>query len=221
MPAHEPLATCTVAILVLTSIYSVVGFRNPGFRDKHLFSVWDILAGKQYHRLLTSALLHADWDHLLLNMVSLYLFGRGIEAMLGVGKFLFIYLAAILGGSGLALWIHRQHEYTAYGASGGVCGLIFSYILLVPGGSIVLFPVPVPVPAWLYAILFFAGSVLALKRQADNVGHDAHLGGAIIGFWTTAAFEPQMVQLQPKIFLTVSALSVLLFIYLVKNPLFL
>src|ERR1044071_861861 len=142
MPTPGPLATCTVASLVLASIYSVIGFRDPGFRDKHLFSVWDILAGKQYHRLLTSALLHADWDHLLLNMVSLYLFGRGIEAMLGVGQFLLIYLAAILGGGALSLWIHRQHEYTAYGASGGVCGLIFSYILLVPGGSIRSFPLP-------------------------------------------------------------------------------
>src|SRR5207249_2123817 len=73
----------------------------------------------------------------------------------------------------------------------------------------------------LYAILFFAGSVLALKRQADNVGHDAHLGGAILGLWTTAVLEPEIVRLQPKLFLAISGAAILLFVYLVKNPLFL
>jgi membrane associated rhomboid family serine protease len=221
MFANESLATCTVAIIVMTSVYSLIGFRDPGFRDRHLFSVREILAGKQYHRLFTSALLHADWNHLLLNMVSLFLFGRDIELSLGIKQFLLIYSAAIIGGSALSLWVHRNHAYTAYGASGGVCGLVFSYVFLFPGGSIVLFPLPVPVPAWLYAILFFVGSVLALKRQADNVGHDAHLGGAIIGLWTSALLEPEIVRSQPKLFLTISGLSVLFFIYLVKNPLFL
>ena len=217
----ESLAPCTVAIIVLTSICSLLGFRDPAFRERHLFSVREILAGKQYHRLFTSALLHADWNHLLLNMVSLFLFGRGIEWLLGVRQFLLIYLVAVLGGGALSLWIHRHHEYQAYGASGGVCGLIFSYIFLFPGGSIVVFPLPVPVPAWLYAILFLVGSILALKRQADNIGHDAHLGGAVIGLWTTAVLNPEVIRLHPKLFLAISTLSVVFFVYLVKNPLFL
>lgn len=217
----DSLAICTLALIVLTSGYSLIGFHDPNFREKHLFSVREILVEKQYHRLFTSALLHADWSHLLLNMVSLFLFGRGIEWLLGVKQFLLIYLAAVLGGSVLSLWIHRHHEYKAYGASGGVCGLIFSYVLLFPGGTIVLFPLPLLVPAWLYAILFFVGSVLALRRQADHIGHDAHLGGAIIGLWTTAALLPDAVRMHPKLFLTISALSLLLFVYLVKNPLFL
>lgn len=221
MFANEPLGACTVAIIIVTSIYSWIGFRDPVFREKHLFSVREILAEKQFHRLFTSALLHADWNHLLLNMVSLFLFGRGIEMLLGFKWFLVIYLAAVLGGSALSLLIHRHHEYKAYGASGGVCGLIFSYIFLFPGGGVVLFPLPVPIPAWLYAILFFVGSVVAFKRQADNIGHDAHLGGAIIGMWTTALLEPGIIRLHPKLFLAISALSVLLFVYLVKNPLFL
>jgi membrane associated rhomboid family serine protease len=218
---HESFPACTVAIIALTSIYSLIGFRDPAFREKHLFSVREILAEKEYHRVFTSALLHADWNHLLLNMVTLFLFGRGIEESLGVAQYLAIYLAAIFGGSVLSLWIHRHHEYRAYGASGGVCGLVFSYIFLFPEGSIMVFPLPFFIPAWLYAILFLVGSFLALKRQADHVGHDAHLGGAIIGLWTTAGLEPSIVRIQPKLFLTISALSVLLFVYLVKNPMFL
>jgi membrane associated rhomboid family serine protease len=217
----EPFATCTVAIIVLTSCFSLIGFRDFSFREKYLFSATEILAGKQYYRAITSALLHADWQHLLLNMVSLYLFGRHIELFLGPGRFLLIYFAAIVGGSALSLIIHRHHEYRAYGASGGVCGMIFSYIFLFPGGSIVSFQLPVPMPSWLFAILFFVGSFLALRRQDDNIGHDAHLGGAIIGLWTSAALEPWMVRQQPKLFVTISVLSVLLFWYLARNPLFL
>lgn len=218
---QETFAVCTVAIIVVTSIYSWLGFRNPGFCEEHLFSVREILAGKQYPRLFTSALLHADWGHLVLNMLSLYLFGSHIEALVGVWKYLGIYWSAVLGGNLLSLWIHRQHEYRAYGASGGVCGIIFSYIFLAPGGGVVVFPLPISIPAWLYAILFFIGSVVAFKRQKDNIGHDAHLGGAIIGLWITAILEPQILEQQPKLFVALSGLAVLFFVYLVKNPLLL
>src|SRR5437773_9079836 len=120
-------------------------------------------------------------------MLSLYLFGRYVEFSFGAGHFLLIYFGAIIGGNVLSLYVHRHHEYHAYGASGGVCGIIFSYIFLFPGSGISVFPLPVSVPAWLYAILYFVGSIWALKRQTDNISHDAHLGGAIIGLWTTAA----------------------------------
>jgi membrane associated rhomboid family serine protease len=221
MSPHEIPGICTIGIIVTTCIYSGIGFKNPAFRDKHLFSVPEILAEKEYHRVFTSALLHADFNHLLLNMFSLFLFGRSIESDLGAGKFLLIYLVSVLGGSVLALWIHRHHEYKAYGASGGVCGVIFSYIILFPGSSIMMFPVPFWIPAWLYAILFIVGSTISLRRQADNIGHDAHLGGAIIGFWFTAALVPDSVRAQPKLFLAISILAVLLFIFLLKMPLYL
>jgi membrane associated rhomboid family serine protease len=218
---NEPLAMGTVVIIVLTSLCSWAGFRDAEFRDKYLFSVREILAGKQYHRLLISAFLHADWNHLLLNMISFYLFARHVELLLGVWKFLLIYFTAVVGGGLLSLWIHRQHEYQAYGASGGGCGMIFSHLFLFPGGSIYAFPLPIAIPSWLYTILFFVGSFIALRRQADNIGHDAHLGGAIIGLWTTAALEPWIVMMHPKFFLLVSTLSILLFAYLAMNPLFL
>jgi membrane associated rhomboid family serine protease len=217
----ESLTIGSTAIMLLTSICSWMGFRDPAFRDRHLFSVQEILVGKKYHRLFTSALLHADWNHLLLNMITLFFFGPRLESALGVWNFLWVYLAAVLGGSVLSLWLHRHHEYTAYGASGGVCGLVFSHILLFPGGKLMLFPLPVGVPAWLYAVLFLGGSMLALKRQADNVGHDAHLGGAVIGLWTTAAFEPDSVRMHPGLFLGISAAAVVLMLYLIRNPLFL
>ena len=221
MPGGDTFAFCTVAIILVTVIYSWMGFRDPGFGEKYMFALPEVLAGKEYYRVFTSALLHANWNHLAFNMISLLLLGSPLEHHLGSGHFLLIYFAAILGGSLLSLWIHRHHEYRAYGASGGVCGVVFSYVLLAPNGNLGIFLLPIAIPAWLYAILFFVGSFVAMKRDKDNIGHDAHLGGAIIGFWTTAALNPDLVRLHPKIFLTISGLSVLLFVYLLKNPLLL
>jgi membrane associated rhomboid family serine protease len=218
---NEPLPIWTFIVIAVTSVCSFIGFQNPAFCEKHLFAVREILVEKQYRRIVTSGFLHADWMHLMMNMVSLYLFGRSIEFYLGATEFLLIYFSAIIGGSLLSLWIHRNHEYRAYGASGGVCGMIFSYIALFPGASIASFPLPVPIPAWLYAILFFIGSFLALKRQSDNIGHDAHLGGAIIGMWTTIALEPDILRINLRVVTTISILTLLLFIYLTRNPLFL
>jgi len=218
---HDTLPTVTLAIIVLTTVCSFIGFRDPGFREQLIFSPLEILACKQYHRLVTSAFLHADWNHLFLNMLSLYLFGSSIELQIGVGQFLLIYFTSIIGGDLLSLWLHRHHEYRSYGASGGVCGVIFAFIFLFPGASIYKFPLPIGIPGWLYAILFLVGSFIALKRRDDNVGHDAHLGGAIIGMLTAVALYPSIVQQSPRMFIAVSIISVALFIYLVKNPLFL
>lgn len=214
-------ATATVAIILLTSCFSFLGFRDARFRDKYLFSVREILAEKQYYRLLTSALLHADWTHLLFNMVSLYLFGSYCEDFLGVGPFLVIYLASIVGGDLLSLWLHRHHEYRSYGASGGVCGVIFSFILLFPGSAISALFLPLAIPGWLYAILYLVVSFIALKRRQDNIGHDAHLGGAVIGFLTAAALQPDAVKDSPKVFFSVLGVAVLLFIHVAVNPMFL
>jgi membrane associated rhomboid family serine protease len=217
----DPLAPVnTIAIIVLTVGCSLIGFRDPGFTERFIFSPLEVLAGKQYYRLVTSAFLHADLNHLLMNMISLFLFGRILEEQLGPWQFLLIYFASVVGGSLLSLWLHRNHDYRAYGASGGVCGVVFSYVALNPTGTILLHFF-IPMPSWVYGILFLAGSFIALRRQRDNVGHDAHIGGAVIGMWTTGALEPLAVRENLKWFLILSAVAVALFFYFLKNPMML
>src|SRR5439155_6170860 len=122
-----------------------------------------ILAGKEYYRLVTSAFLHADWQHLIVNMLSLHFFGSNVELMVGKAQFLLIYFGAVVGGNLLSLYVHRHHHYLAYGASGGVCGIIFAHILLFPGGSIRMYFIPIGVPSWLYAIGFILYSFYGMK----------------------------------------------------------
>ncbi len=218
---NEPLALCNCLVILATGLVSFFGFTHRDVEEKYIFHPESILAGKQYYRLVTSAFLHANWSHLLWNMFSLYFFGNLVELFYGKADFLLIYFGAILGGSLLSLYVHRHHEYLAYGASGGVCGMIFAYILLFPGGAVRIFMIPIAVPGWLYAIAYIAGSFFALKAGRDNVGHDAHLGGAIVGLLIAAGLHPQMAAENWKIFLTVLLLSSALLAYLWINPMFL
>jgi membrane associated rhomboid family serine protease len=220
MLEHEPMVTWM--LIIGTSVVSIMGFRGFGFEEKYIFHPQRILAGKEYYRLITSAFLHADYRHLILNMMTLYLFGRGVEFALGSAHFLIAYVGAVIGGSLLSLYVHRHHDYRAYGASGGVCGIVFASILLQPGGAISFLLVPIPIPNWLYAICFLLGSFFGMKEHnRGNIGHDAHLGGAIIGFLIAAGFEPEAVRYNPTIFALVLGASVLLLVYLWLNPLML
>jgi membrane associated rhomboid family serine protease len=200
---------------------SYLGFRSEVFEQKCIFQPEAILAWKQPYRLVTSAFLHANWTHLMLNMVSLYLFGSVVELALGQSHFLLVYFGAVLSGNLLALYVHRHHDYRACGASGGVCGIIFAYILLFPGAEIQMFLLPFYVPGWLYAIGFMLGSFYGMKTQRDNIGHDAHLGGAIVGLLLAAALNPWTVRLNPGVFFSVLGGAVLLMTYLWRNPLWL
>jgi len=217
---NDPGPMYTIALIVLTVGCSVIGFRDREFVEKFIFSPFEVLAGKQYYRLVTSAFLHADLNHLLTNMVTLYLFGSIMESFMGPWEFLLVYFASIVGGDLLSLWLHRNHEYRSYGASGGVCGVVFSYIALFPTGTIFAHFI-VPIPAWAYGILFLIGSFVALRRQSDNIGHDAHIGGAVIGLWTTGAMQSWAVRQNLTWFLVLSAVALVLFIYFIKNPMML
>jgi membrane associated rhomboid family serine protease len=219
---NEPIISCTVLLMLATGVCSFFGFRSYTLAEKYLFNPERILADKEYYRLVSSAFLHADWRHLLLNLFSLYFFGSYVELVLGKAQFLLIYFGAVIGGDLLSLYVHRMHDYRSYGASGGVCGLIFAYILISPGGSILVPFVPIGIPGWLYAIGFILGSFYGMKEHnRGNIGHDAHLGGAVVGLLIAAALNPELVRENPKVFLLILGLAVLLLVYLWYNPLFL
>jgi membrane associated rhomboid family serine protease len=218
----EQWPICTYLVIGVTTLFSYLGFRSRALEEKHIFHPESILAWKEYYRLLTAGFLHAGWWHLLFNMVSLYLFGPAIELVIGSAQFLVIYLGAIVGGNLLSLYVHRHHEYQAYGASGGVCGIIFAYILLFPGSQIVSFSIPLPVPGWLYAIGFMLGSFFGMRgNNKGNIGHDAHLGGAIVGLLIAAGLHPESVRQNIWVFLIALGVAVPLLIYLWINPSFL
>jgi len=59
-----------------------------------------------------------------------------------------------------------------------------------------LFFIPIPIPAWIFGILYLMYSIYGMKKQLGNIGHDAHFGGAIAGYLLAILFVPSILQTQ-------------------------
>lgn len=183
----NPSVTLLLVANVLTSYW---GFRNRPFFDTYKFWVDGILIQKQYVRLASSGFLHAGWMHLAFNMIALDSFGNGLAWRTSELQMLLVYAVSLLGGSLLALFLHRNHgDYTAIGASGAVSGLVFACIALDPRMEVGILFLP-GIPGWLFGILYVLYSLYGIRSQSDNIGHEAHLGGALAGLVTVVALNP-------------------------------
>lgn len=193
-------------LIIVNVAFSYKGFTNKAFFDGYKFEIDRILISKDYKRLITSGFLHVGWMHLIFNMISLYAFSGGIESSLGGIKFLIIYFASLIGGDLLSLFVHRNHgDYSAVGASGAVCGIIFASIALFPGMGIGFFGLPFSIPGWLYGIMYVLYSIYGIRSNKDNIGHEAHLGGALVGMLVALIFEPAAF---PENYLTILLIAV-------------
>ena len=218
----EEIGIITLLLIIANGIVTYKGLKDFVFFDKFLFNVDRILVDKDYKRLITSGFLHADWTHFGFNMITLYLFSQSLESYIGIPAFLALYFASLIGGNLLALYIHRNHsDYSAIGASGAVSGLVFASIGLFPGMEIGFILLPIFIPAWLYGIAYVLYSIYGIKTKKDNIGHEAHLGGGIVGLLIATGINPSIIQTNyfPIILILIPSLT---FLYLiVKKPHFL
>jgi len=192
---NEAVEAFTVVLIVANAIFSFRGFNSSLFIEKYIFHEGSILRGKEYYRLLTSGFLHANVAHLVFNMFALYSFSQGVGRVVGILDFVLIYFGSLLAGNLLALQIHRrQPGYRALGASGAVSGVIFASILMYPHGSISFLFLPIAIPSWLFGIGFVLVSIYGIRTGLGNLGHDAHLGGAIAGVLISTMMEPDLLR---------------------------
>src|SRR5689334_11976765 len=113
-------------LLIANIAFSYKGFSDQSYFDRYKFEVDKILVSKEFKRLITSGFLHVNWTHLIFNMFSLIVFGESLLFHIDSFQFLVIYAVSLVGGDLLALYVHRNHgDYSAVGASGAVCGVIF------------------------------------------------------------------------------------------------
>ncbi len=87
----------------------------------------------------------------------------------------------------------RQPWYSAIGASGGVSGILFASIALIPHLEIYMFFIPIGIPGYIFGLVYFSYSVYMMlnPNYNDNIGHAAHLGGAFFGLIYAVANQPQ------------------------------
>jgi membrane associated rhomboid family serine protease len=149
---------------------------------------------KEYYRIFSHAFIHADLWHLLFNMFSFYSFAFILESYLGHTKFFIVYFGSILASVYTCILKNQMNPvYRSLGASGGVSGVIFSFILFQPMSKIGIMFIPVGIPAFVFGFLYLAYSYYSAENQYDNINHEAHFYGAVAGLVITAIFEPGVV----------------------------
>lgn len=187
----------TILIIAITAITSFIGFSNHDFRNRLLFNVGAIIGPyKQWYRLVSHALLHADIMHLFFNMFTFFFFAPIVSNAFGTWRFLGIYIMSIIGGGLLSLWKHRRnYDYCALGASGGVVGILFAAIALNPLMGIGIFLIPIAIPGFIFGILYLGYSVWGMQSQMGNISHEGHLGGATVGLISAIALQPQVLSI--------------------------
>lgn len=147
---------------------------------------------KEYYRFITSGFIHADLKHLIFNMISLYFFGYIVEAWLGTGLYVLLYITAIVVSDIPTYLKHKNNSnYASLGASGAVSAVIFASILLHPINLIFIYFIPMP--AIVFGILYLAYSYYMDKQSRDNVNHSAHLYGAVYGLLFVGVLYPAIV----------------------------
>ncbi|QWP74859.1 rhomboid family intramembrane serine protease [Lysobacter sp. K5869] len=185
----------TFVLIAVTVLVTWQAFQKRRLYERLVLWPPGVERFRQYDRLLTHGFVHADWMHLLFNMITLYFFGRAVEnvfaQLVGPGMFVLFYLSAIVVAILPSYLRHRRDPgYVSLGASGAVSAVLFAFVLLDPWSWIIVFVVPVP--AVVYAIAYIGYSYWMDKRGGDNINHSAHLSGAIYGLLFMLLMEPRV-----------------------------
>jgi membrane associated rhomboid family serine protease len=181
-----PLNTATpgtFGILLLTVIISLMGlYSQPKLVTRYLFRPYYLVRDRQYYTLISSGLVHGNGSHLLFNMLSLYFFGPLLESAVGTTRFVVLYVLALVLSEARTYWQEKDNpNYASLGASGAVSAVLFASIVYFPNQSILILPIPFPIPAPLFAVCYLAYSWHLARRGGDGINHNAHIDGAITG----------------------------------------
>lgn len=191
----------TIILIVITVAISYAAFKSPKLMDQLQFNASKIVHKNEYHRLVTHAFIHANWEHLFVNMIVLFSFGQAIEAYFkfnfgnnAILDYVLLYFGGILVSNIYALIKHRNNYfYNSVGASGAVSAVLFAAIFFDPWNMIYFFGI-LPIPGILFAALYLVYSYQMSTKQKDNVAHDAHFLGALFGFIFPILLNPQLFE---------------------------
>jgi membrane associated rhomboid family serine protease len=186
-PVTRTLLIANVAIFLLQQL-----FPDPMLMH---FALWPLgsrelqeggTIGFEIWQLVTYGFLHGGLEHLLFNMLALWMFGGAIENLFGSRPFAFYYLACVVGAAIAQLMVVHfitGDFHPTLGASGGVFGLLLAFGMMFPHQRIMLLFPPIPMPAWVFVTGYGAIELyLGVTRSQEGVAHFAHLGGMAAGY---------------------------------------
>lgn len=180
----------------VTLLVSLIGlFAAPRLIERSLLRPYWLVRRREYHRLVTSGFVHADLGHLLFNMITFYSFAFALERYIGAARFAALYGAGLLLSNLGTYFKHRNDpDYASLGASGAILAVLFASIVYFPNQSLYILPIPLPIPAPLFAIGYLAYTWWSSRQAKGRINHDAHLGGALTGLAFVALTDPAAFQ---------------------------
>lgn len=189
------MISITLLLIILNIGISLVAlYGNEKIFEAGMLRPYRMLRKQTWYEVITSGFLHAGISHLLVNMFVLYFFGTVMEQVLGPAHFIALYFSALVFSSLPSLIMHKDNpEYATIGASGAVEAVLFSYIFVFPTEKLILILLPIPIPAWIFGLLFLVYSIYEGRRGKGNVNHGAHIAGALWGVLYLIFFVPNSV----------------------------
>lgn len=192
----------TLIIAAITVITSIRAFSDSSVTSQMIFAPNYMARNNQWYRFFSHGLIHADWMHLIFNMIAFYSFGVMVENVFidfypttGRLIYLSLYVAALPLSSVFDYIKHKDNpSYMALGASGAVSAVVFASILMAPTSSIYLFLIPIPIPAYIFGPLYLLFTVYMARQSTDRIAHEAHFFGALFGILFTSVLIPGIWQ---------------------------
>ncbi len=188
---QTPVASIIFLFTLVTSIYA---FYDPGLYGKFMLHPYSVYRKKNIYTLITSGLVHGSWMHLAFNMFTFFAFAFALEATIGSMRFALVYIVGLILSDIPSVLKHKNDfHYHSLGASGAISAVLFSYILFYPLNTLIIFPLPIPIWAALFGVLYLIYSYYMSRSSRDNINHDAHLFGAITGIVITILMIPGII----------------------------
>ncbi len=155
-----------------------------------------LLSGKpDFLPFVTYMLLHSGWMHVIGNLWALWLFGDNVEDRMGSFRYLLFYLSCGIIAGAVHFWIEPTSNVVTIGASGAIAGVMGAYFIMYPSARIVtlipivIIPLFVPIPAWIYLGFWLVSQIYSLvvaqgaPEMASNIAFAAHIGGFVAGMF--------------------------------------
>lgn len=186
-PPRQRLAPPTATYLIMALCVAVFAYGEATGTSRVLVEEYGYLPSRLgeggwegYLGLVTHMFLHGGWVHLIVNMIVLWSFGRGLEPVLGSARFVLLYLVAGVLAAIAHGVVNEPANIILIGASGAIAGIVGAAAMAAPRLPVIF--VIFPMPLWIAVIALVALHIAAIAFNWEpEVAWHAHLAGLAVG----------------------------------------